>query len=236
MPKFIDLTGQKIGNLTVIKTYDTRFNQIRWLCKCNCGSDFITGGYGLRHGETKSCGCEVRIGVPIGKISGKLTVISYEPHKKGHRPACKCKCSCGNECVILIHNIRVGKTTSCGCLVRGRGDKSLRFSGYKEIYGIYWTNVKNGAVKRNMDFDISIEYAWELFIKQQRRCALSGLEIYFKNTLNNIKATASLDRINSNKGYIEGNVQWVHKDINQMKMDLPEDKFINYCKLISNNN
>ena len=47
--------------------------------------------------------------------------------------------------------------------------------------------------------------------------------------------TASLDRIDSNKGYTIDNVQWVHKDINKMKMDLEEDVFIDNCKLIIEN-
>ena len=43
------------------------------------------------------------------------------------------------------------------------------------------------------------------------------------------KATASLDRIDQNKGYEIGNVQWVHKDVNLMKMYLDEKYFIGLC-------
>ena len=46
--------------------------------------------------------------------------------------------------------------------------------------------------------------------------------------------TASLDRIDSSKGYIQGNIQWVHKRINQMKWDSEENDFINWCKLVAN--
>lgn len=35
-------------------------------------------------------------------------------------------------------------------------------------------------------------------------------------------------------GNVEGNVQWVHKTINKMKMDLPQDDFIKFCKLVAN--
>ena len=44
----------------------------------------------------------------------------------------------------------------------------------------------------------------------------------------------SLDRIDSNNGYVEGNVQWVHKDVNMMKKDYNQEYFINICKLITN--
>ena len=44
--------------------------------------------------------------------------------------------------------------------------------------------------------------------------------------------TASIDRIDSSKGYERGNVQFVHKDINAMKWNLSLAKFMEYCKLI----
>ena len=44
--------------------------------------------------------------------------------------------------------------------------------------------------------------------------------------------TASLDRIDSSKGYIKGNVQWVHKEFNKMKLDLLDKEFIDICKLV----
>ena len=47
--------------------------------------------------------------------------------------------------------------------------------------------------------------------------------------------TASLDRIDSSKGYTKNNVQWLHKDINIMKRDFPEEKFLFLCKQIVKN-
>jgi len=37
-------------------------------------------------------------------------------------------------------------------------------------------------------------------------------------------------------GYVEGNVQWVHKIVNFMKQALPDNEFINWCRIIVNNN
>ena len=48
--------------------------------------------------------------------------------------------------------------------------------------------------------------------------------------------SASLDRIDSKKGYTEENVQWIHKDVNSMKMDYNEDYFIKMCQLIVEKN
>jgi hypothetical protein len=43
------------------------------------------------------------------------------------------------------------------------------------------------------------------------------------------KATASLDRIDSSKGYTIENVQWVHAIINNMKWDMPQSEFLSFC-------
>ena len=48
--------------------------------------------------------------------------------------------------------------------------------------------------------------------------------------------TASLDRIDSSKGYIEGNVQWVHKRVNLMKGNMSTENFIEWCNLVVKNN
>ncbi len=51
----------------------------------------------------------------------------------------------------------------------------------------------------------------------------------------NSETSASLDRIDSSLGYIEENVQWVHKDVNMMKRIYDNNYFIKMCKLIAEN-
>lgn len=64
MGRFIDLTGQRFGRLTVVKRVDdcVRSNgkkRVQWLCKCSCkeGNEVIVCGDHLKNGHTKSCGC-----------------------------------------------------------------------------------------------------------------------------------------------------------------------------------
>jgi hypothetical protein len=84
---------------------------------------------------------------------------------------------------------------------------------------------------RSIEFSVSLEEAWELFVNQNERCALSDLPIKFG--LHNHQ-TASLDRIDSSLGYTLGNVQWVHKHINYMKWKLSEKEFIELCGKVWN--
>ena len=65
-------------------------------------------------------------------------------------------------------------------------------------------------------------------------------ELYYTKYLKRINnkdiyslGTASLDRKNSSLDYTKDNIQWVHKDVNYMKMSLSEKYFIKLCKLIA---
>ena len=114
-----------------------------------------------------------------------------------------------------------------------RRDNHHQWKGCGELSGSYWYAVKSGANARNLDVEVTIEEAWELYENQNRKCALSGLDISFTETVQRKNdTTASLDRIDSSRGYVPGNIQWVHKTVNRMKTDLTQEEFIKFCKLI----
>lgn len=63
MGRFIDLTGEKFGKLTVMELAEDHItpkgNHVKqWLCKCDCGNEAIARGESLRMGKAKSCGCD----------------------------------------------------------------------------------------------------------------------------------------------------------------------------------
>jgi hypothetical protein len=142
----------------------------------------------------------------------------------------ECQCDCGNMTTCEATRLRTKKKKSCGCHLSGV--RHHMWSGYEGITGFFWANIKSGAVERGLTLDITIQDAWDLFQKQNGKCSLSGVLLYLpKNTREMLshKYTASLDRINSAKGYISGNVQWVHKILNFMKLDMEQDNFIAWC-------
>lgn len=111
-----------------------------------------------------------------------------------------------------------------------KNKKHARWMGYKDISRTYWENIKTGARNRKISFNIKIKQIWDLYLKQNKKCKLSGLNIGFEASKSN---TASLDRIDSSKGYEIDNVQWVHRDINTMKWDLTQEQFIKMCKIVT---
>jgi hypothetical protein len=116
------------------------------------------------------------------------------------------------------------------------GPDNPRFSGHREMQGTYLTALKSQAKRRKIKFDVSYEYLWGVFVQQDRKCAYSGLEIFFSRTnLEHVSGdyTASLDRIDSSKGYVEGNVQWLHKRVNIMKGNMEEQEFLDFCEAVT---
>jgi len=99
-----------------------------------------------------------------------------------------------------------------------------------------WYSIEQGAKKRGLEFSIDKKTAENLLIKQDFCCAISGAKIKFGRNNFVEENTASLDRIDSNKGYIEGNIQWVHKVVNVMKQCLSDKELISWCKLIVEKN
>jgi hypothetical protein len=108
------------------------------------------------------------------------------------------------------------------------------FKGVGNIRLETFSKIKHGADKRKIIFDISIENLWDIYLRQFAQCAISGLEINFSNSIRSGKNTASLDRINPSIGYVEGNIQWVHKDVNRMKWRYDQSYYIDICHKINN--
>lgn len=132
-----------------------------------------------------------------------------------------CKCKCGNEKKIISSNLtKYDNAKKCN-----------KCKNVEEISSTYLYRIKQEAKRRKIEYNLDDKYLWNLFIQQNRKCSLSGIELCFaQNYWKDINLqTASLDRIDSSKGYIEGNVQWVHKSINFMKHSLSEKRFVDLC-------
>jgi len=211
-------------------------------CLCKKCSNY------LKHWQEKR-----KIKFESGEMIGQLIILNEcsldeRPTNNNSCRYYECKCSCGNICKVMAKDLNRRHKISCGCLKKLAGTKNLK-QWYKngnvtstrkfvgKISGAMWSHIQHGAKIRNITVEITKEYIWNLFLKQQGCCALTGIELKLsplsKDYLN---ITASLDRIDSSKGYIEGNVQWLHKDVNLMKLYFPNEYFIKVCKLVSKNN
>lgn len=140
-----------------------------------------------------------------------------------------CKCTCSKLKKVSARSLIKNEVKSCGCL-RALKTKKEHFKGIGDIGLDFWNDKIEKAKNRNIDFNISIEYAYLLFLKQNKKCALTGLDLSFDKDLFKNKYKASLDRIDSSKPYEVGNVQWVAKEVNLLKNKFSEKYLYNICR------
>ena len=139
-------------------------------------------------------------------------------------------CECGNTVIAEVYNLVKGRSSKCRTCA-GHGSPIVeRGTPAGDVPAGYITRVRATAASRGLVNSLTPTYLSESFSNVQNTCTLSGLSISF--TAKN----ASLDRVDSDEGYTEENTQWVHKAINEMKGNLPNDVFIGMCHQVASHN
>ena len=184
----------------------------------NCSQSWVCAlqkRYGIKNSES------VRNGETFGRL--KIINNNYGIDKYSHA-ICLCKCECGNEIEVLRYSLIQNNTRSCGCL--------RNLSPYHMfVPRFWWGTLTRGAKVRNIELCITIDDVGRLYLKQNKRCNLSGLELIFGENWS--ETTASLDRIDSKKPYTIDNIQLVHKHVNRIKQHYNQQYFIHLCDLVS---
>ena len=84
MPKKLDLTGKRYGQLTAICAAGrtTKAGSVIWKCRCDCGNEVEVSASDLNKGNNRSCGCLkekskklVRFELDCGPL-GRRTIFS----------------------------------------------------------------------------------------------------------------------------------------------------------------
>jgi len=204
-----------------------------WLCKCTCGAELWIREQNLRSGCSRGCReCRNRERFDpssmVGQTYGQWTVVRlHGTDSKKENFLLWCRCECGAERQQTASCLRTKRAPICThCLDLAKANVAARHRWKKFLWA---------ASKRRLPVEISLEEANKLLVKQGFKCALTGLPI---SQASNLKeemsgcSTASIDRIDSSRGYLADNVQWVHKDINRMKWEFSHQRFIELCRAV----
>ena len=117
---------------------------------------------------------------------------------------------------IEFNRIKDKCDSCCHCLEYER--EKIRMQDPKNGENYYLRKVtlrkaKSRSKKKNLEFNLTLA---DLISLKNNTCPILGCEILYKSGIDN-KRSASLDRIDPNKGYVPGNVKIVSYEGNSLK-------------------
>lgn len=144
-----------------------------------------------------------------GEKFNKLTAMYFT--RKNGRIYWVCKCDCG-ECVeVQASKLKSSQTKSCGC-IQGK-KKEYHGKSYTHEYRV-WASIKARCTNPNNEHyknyggrGIKLEKSWADSF--ERFLSYVGA----RPTINH-----TIDRINTNKGYVVGNIRWATRLENQQNL------------------
>lgn len=98
--------------------------------------------------------------------------------------------------------------------------------------------IRNAKKRLQFEFNLDLEYLKEIWENQKGICPYSKVQLILNSHSirhKDMRYNASLDRIDSSKGYVKGNVQFISASINYMKNIMSHSDCIEFLQQITNN-
>jgi hypothetical protein len=155
-----------------------------------------------------------------GQRFGKLVVIERLFERNGYLSAIwVCKCDCGNTSRVLMHNLRSGKTKSCGCAMkafsesffenRGKGGLSRKTHGltFSREYRI-WNGIKTRCYNEKREKYASYGGRGIVMSEEWRE----SFETFYKDMGPRPSPEHTVERRDNNAGYCKENCYWATRE------------------------
>lgn len=233
MSRFIDETGNRYERLLVLERVENDKNRrARWLCHCDCGNEKIVSGKALRSGNTRSCGClqrelsSERSTIDLtGQRYGRLTVIEKVNSRRRQYATWLCKCDCGNEIIVLGHNLRSGNTKSCGCWRKEHARKLNILPEGVAAFNALISAMKRGAKNRGLRWGLTDKQVASLTKRPCYYCGARPSQVSSPTPDTGAYIYNGLDRVDNDEGYVEENVVPCCKMCNYAKQTMTVGEF-----------
>lgn len=144
--------------------------------------------------------------------------------KKGMRLFCSSSCSGKSQKKINVNWLYSDKNKEllkCHC-----GNRKDQYTPFKHLL--------RSCRRRDKTTDLDLDFLKELWEEQFGKCFVTGIDLILEQN-SNPNYQASIDRIDSSKGYIKGNIRYTSVSINWLKNCFDDQhllEFVNICKEI----
>lgn len=176
---------------------------------------------------------------------GRLTVLEFSGYRaRGKKQIIRqaawlCRCKCGTERIFQASQLISGGSRSCGCAGRDKAAQNARLLGHKNAKNggstaarQLYANYKNGAKKRGLAFDISFDQAIALYSSNCTYCGIEPRQINYVRTMDSSFVYNGIDRVDNDKGYIDGNCVACCKRCNETKSNYTYDDFKDWIRRV----
>lgn len=146
--------------------------------------------------------------------------------KKGRRHFCSLKCQAVHEGVSRFPSDWNTSETNIENLRKNSRNRIDEYSPFRPLL--------KSCRNRNKNCDLDLPYLKELWEKQKGKCAVTEVDLELKESYNK-NYQASIDRIDSNVGYIKGNIRFTSVSVNWLKSNLDDNhlmEFFQICKMV----
>lgn len=171
-----------------------------------------------------------------GKRFGRLLVINLHGTIKG-RAFWNCICDCGKLKIANSILLTTEQTTSCGCKSKDINRKRLRLPQGISGFNTKKRNYIHGAIKRNLEFNLTDEELHILFKGNCFYCNIEPRQVSIHQTRNGEKDHSryiynGIDRVDNNKGYNKDNCVSCCKFCNRVRLYCTQKEFLEWIDRI----
>ncbi len=158
----------------------------------------------------------------VGKKFGKWTLLRISVQKIRGATAYDCKCECGHEQMCVGSPLKQGSSTQCKKCANVSSGLKNRLPPFKYL----WNRLVRSAECRDIHCNITYEQFIKFVELKQCHYCERTLNWYVSSKQGNSLA-CQIDRMDSNKGYVEDNCVVCCKFCNSIK-----NTFISYALMI----
>lgn len=241
MGKFKDYTGKRYGRFVAMSPtdrVDKKGSRI-WRCRCDCGREFERAAHRFEGGSV-SCGCRQKSNsgqqppAPLEEVVVR-SILFESPttdRNRGGYVIWNCHCTlCGRAMRKSSDSALSGKA-SCQCREWYRLYEPNRPYGREPLpnaashYNSFFLSYLRAARRRNHDFSLTRDEFDSLIAMPCHYCGAAPVErVYYDRRVPVSFAANGLDRVDSQQGYVSGNVVPCCPICNVAKLDRTADEF-----------